>query len=202
VRVECINCGGTDWVAIASFAVSLIGLVIAVVAAVLAKRAADSADASLVVAQDALAIAHDESRRSSVEHAEFMRQLQARARFEVTLRAVGADENGVFEASATEMNVRVEIGITNYEGDKAAGATIINVLVPEPTKGFRWSGPRGEELHTVSNVTLLTGETLTDADGKTFTSEFLSRELPRVTRRTAHVGYVSLTLWIPSEGEM
>lgn len=200
-QIECLNCGGADWVALASFAVALLGLVIAVVAAVLAERAADSADASLVVAQDALAIAHDEAARSGVEHTEFMRQLQARARFEVTVRAVQADQNGVIVSQAGTMNVVIEVGISNRNGDKAAATTTINVLVPEHTRYLGWSLSRGEEHPTVLPGQTPTPEALTDADGRASTSVFLSRVLDRVTRRTVSVVCFKFEVEVAMEGE-
>ena len=195
IRVECTNCGSDEWITIASLGLAAIGLILAAVAAVVALKAAKAADDTLIVARE-------EAQRSSTEHDEFMRQLQARARFDVTLTPQWpADENGLITEDATETRVTIAIGISNARGDKAAGTTTINALVPRGIKQLRWSGPRGEENTTASSVTLETSETLTDADGKEFEADYLARQLPRVTRRTAYVVYFTFYVEIPRRGE-
>jgi hypothetical protein len=193
-RIECTNCGGDELIAIASLAIALASLIAAVVAAALALRAKKAAD-------DTLAIARDEASRSKVEHAEFKRQQEARARFDVTVRALPPADDGVFTLQASETNVHIEIGISNQRGDKAAGPTTINVLVPKGTSRLRWSGPRGEARPNVTQETLSTPEALVDADGKLSESEYVSRQLGRVTRRTAHLMHVTFPLPLPAEGE-
>jgi hypothetical protein len=197
-QVECTNCGGDDLLAIVSLAIAGIGLIVAILAAVLAKRAADSADDSLKIGRDALDVAREEAKRSKVEHDEFRRQMEARARFDVTVRALPpADEDGMFVLDATSVNVHVEIGISNKRGDKAAHTTTVNVLVPENTQNIRWSGPRGEPRPTESSEMLWTSETLTNAGGNVLAVEYLSRQLPRITRRTHYLVHVTLSLPIP-----
>ncbi len=78
------------------------------------------------------------------EHAAFLRELRARARFTITARPLEADPDGVLRTDATRVFVRAEIGLANV-GDKAAGPTTLNVLLPAGLDA-RWCGPGGEEL--------------------------------------------------------
>jgi hypothetical protein len=192
----CTNCGSDEWITIASLLLAAAGLIFAAVATVVAYKAAKAADATLIVARE-------EAKRSSTEHAEFMRQLQARARFDVTLTPQWpADENGLIEQDASTTRVTVAIGISNERGDKGAGPTTVNALVPEGiVTGLRWSGPQGEEAIGLSKIILTTPEILIDAEGNEYKAQYLFHELPRVTRRTARLLHLTCDVEIPRHGE-
>lgn len=196
IKVECTNCGGDEWITYFSLGVAVASVILALVAAYLARKA-------VKVADDTLKVAHEDAGRSRTEHAEFMRQLQARARFDVTLTPKWpANADGLIEQNATSTRVTVAIGISNEQGDKAAGPTTVNALVPEGmVSDLRWSGPQGEEVSGVSRMILTTPEILTDADGSDYEAQYLFHELPRVTRRTARLLHLTFYVEIPSKGE-
>lgn len=157
MTVECSNCGGIG----PEFWLSLAALLLAGVAGWYAKRSADST-------AEALSLARDEVNMAKTEHAEFLRQLRARARFRLLPRPLypEPDDDGVIRVDASTVRVLVEFGLKNV-GDRAAGETVLNVLAPRSVSNFRWSGPRGEETPPDAKPAADTPEELTDADGKT-----------------------------------
>lgn len=145
-----------------------------------------------------MTIAREEAARSSAEHVEFLRQLTARARFDVTVQAHGADADGLLISTEPEEAVVIAIGISNRRGDKAAGPTVINALVPQGTMGLRWCGPNGEQRPNAPNQLLTTPEPL---PGTEFRSWYLARELERVTRRTVRLVHFAFLMEVPADGE-
>jgi hypothetical protein len=138
---------------------------------------------------------------SAREHREFMRQLRARARFRLTPRVLGANERGVIETGGSVRHVRVEIGLKNI-GDRAASATVINVVAPRRLESLRWCGPKGEDVTDPAlRQTAETAEVLTDVEGRRFEAEYLARELPRVGRKMDYVGWITFAVAVPPEGE-
>ena len=111
--------------------------------------------AALVVAAIALFIAFR-------EHRVFMRELGARAKFRLIPSVPGASEPGyTIRTDANNVQVRVVFGLKN-DGNKAATATILNVLVGrENVVSLRWCGPNGEDLDSVPQA----GETSEDFEG-------------------------------------
>ncbi len=108
-----------------------------------------------------------------------MRDLRARAKFKVKLTTVGNDvRDGVRWTKAGRTAVRVSVGIKN-EGDKAAGETLINALVPAHLENVRWAGPGGQATEE-PKMTTPTEEKLTGSDGTEYDAKFLSRTVPRV----------------------
>lgn len=173
----------------ANLVVALVSLLLAGGALIYAKRAADAADASLTLTRE-------EAQRSRLEHEEFLRQLRARARFEVTLTAEGADENGVITSDATVIYVTVEVGLRNV-GEKAAGPTFINLLVPRSITHFRlMTAAGGEDPQQARPVP----ETLA-ADGDEVAAQYLSMERERTPRRTSFVRRAFLQVPVPDAGE-
>jgi hypothetical protein len=169
------------------------GVILAIVAALYAKRSADSTD-------KAVALARDEVNMAKTEHAEFLRQLQARARFELTVRPTPEPENGVIRVDATEVQLRLRILLRNV-GDRAASESVINVVAPVGLVGeLRWCGPGGEQKRDASPPAD-TPETLTDAEGQTWPARYLSMTFPKVTRRSVYLTFATMSVQVPREGE-
>jgi hypothetical protein len=126
--VRCANCSTStgDHLARIGVIVAGIGVIIAVIA--------------LGVAWAAWKIAHR-------EHKEFMKQLNARARFKLTAHALNAapvpDSVEVPHRGAT--SARIQIGLANT-GTRAAHATTITVLIPLRIGGFKWTDSGGSSL--------------------------------------------------------
>jgi hypothetical protein len=119
---------------------------------------------------------------------EYLRDLRARAKFKVTLTTVGKDvREGVRWTKAGKTAVRVSVGIKN-EGDKAAGETLINALVPAHLENVRWAGPGGQATEEPKATTPI-DEKLTAPDGTEYDAKFLSCTLPRVGTKPHHVVY-------------
>jgi hypothetical protein len=185
--VECSNYGAIG----PEFWLSLAALLLAGVAGWYAKRSADAADA-------AVGLAREEVKMARAEHEEFMRQLRARARFRLALRTTPApDDDGVIRENATVVNVRIEVILKN-EGERAAGDTVVNVVAPRHV-GLRWCGPRGEQLADATPAAE-TPEELADADGRTWSGEYLKLTFPSVTRRAAYSRFAALSVEVPREG--
>lgn len=185
--------GADFWVAISSAAVALIGVIVAVVAAVHARRAAAAADESVSLAKDELTMA----RR---EHEVFLKELTARARFDLTLKSPQADDDGVIRTEGSGMWPRLEIGIANL-GNKAAGPTTLNVLLPRHLEYARWCGPMGEDIPDVAPPAD-TAEVLPDGQGGEVPAMYLTEVLPRVGRRDHPVRWVRFSVHVPDSGQM
>ncbi len=120
----------------------------------------------------------------------------ARARFEVTIRTVDADEHGIRWTNADKQMTRIGVGIKNV-GEKAAGPTLINVIVPASLEFARWSGPGGEEMPE-GEMTAPTDELLPDAHGgETVASKFLSMTLDHVGLRPHYEKFVQFPVDLP-----
>jgi hypothetical protein len=170
----------------------LAGLALAAVAAWYAKRSSDATDR-------AVSLARDEVEMARAEHAEFLRQLQARAKFQFTVRPTPEPgDDGVIRVDATVACVTVEIGLRNV-GERAAGETLVNAIAPRDLREFRWSGPHGEVRPDDSDPAE-TREELTDDDGRVYPGQYLDKELPRVTRRPYYVTWVTLMVEVPAQG--
>jgi hypothetical protein len=180
------------WVEYVAAFGGLAAVVLALVAALYAKRSADATD-------QAVQLARDEVEMARAEHAEFLHQLQARARFQLTPRPVypEPDEDGVLRIDATTLQVRVEIGLKNV-GNRAAGETVLNVVAPRYLMNFRWSGPLAEELAVAGPA--LTAEELTDDQGRVFVGQYLALILPSVTRRSHYARYFVFSIDVPRTG--
>lgn len=156
--IECINCGG------------------------------DGGGVQFWLTVGALGIAFLALLMNFVQFREYLRELRARAKFMVTLSTVGPNvRDGVRWTDAAKTAVRVSVGIKN-DGDKAAGETLINALVPAHLENVRWSGPGGQEAEEPT-VTAPTDEKLTGPDGTKYEAKFLSRTLPRIGTKPHHVVY-------------
>jgi hypothetical protein len=182
------------WVEYVGAVGGLAGVLLAIVAALYAKRSADATER-------AVSLARDEVNMAKAEHVEFLRQLGAKARFELTLRILQPEpeDDGVIRAVGS-VRVLVEIGVKNV-GQRAAGETLIQVIAPRNIANFRWSGPKGEQRpDLLAGAALETPEELTDDNGTVHLGQYLDRGLERVTRRTYYVAFFVLDVETPPTG--
>lgn len=121
-----------------------------------------------------------------VQFRAFLRDVRARARFKLTLRSVWADEDEVMRSRKKAFHALVSIGVKN-EGDKAAGETLVNALVPRHLEHVKWCGPNGERSDETSVLTKTDDEKLTSPDGTEYEAMYLSRMLPRVGTKPHHL---------------
>jgi len=152
--------------------------------------------ASLIVALASLALAIIGVYFAWRAHQARKRDRDARARFAVTIRTVDADEHGIRWTDAAKQNTRIGIGIKNV-GEKAAGPTLINVVVPASLEYARWSGPGGEET-PAGQMAAPTDELLPDAHGReTVSSKFLSMTLGHVGLRPHYEKFLQFPVDLP-----
>ena len=193
ILVHCVNCvaaasdnTGTI-VAGIGVAVAVIGVIIAIAAYKVATRSRDIAQDSLTAAQkslnatqDTLNIARQEHAQSVVEHQEFLRQLQAHADFAVTAELL-PDGGDTYILTATAAILRVQVGLQNT-GDREAGETRVEVLVPGGLRNVEWTDSRGARLDRLSTSPGLSEERLPLPQGGEAPAQVLSMKLPRVPR--------------------
>jgi hypothetical protein len=132
------------------------------------------------------------------QHRRANREQEARARFDVSVRTVDADEEGIrwTDANTTTQITRIAIGLKNI-GDRPAGETLLNILVPEGLEYARWSGPGGEEIPD-GKQTAPTPELLQDADGEErIASKHLGTTWRRIGMRSHYEKYVTLPVQLP-----
>jgi hypothetical protein len=135
-----------------------------------------------------------------VQFREFLRKARARARFEVSLRTVNSDHDGVLRTNANRCAARVEIEIKNA-GDRAAGETIVNVLVPREQDLIRWCGPNGEELEEDFGGTASRSDILVGTDGRRVQSKCIQRKLERVGIKPTRLLHFQFNVEVPSAGQ-
>lgn len=149
--VHCQNCGGGD-------TLSVVGLIIA--------------GAAFVVALFALYIA-------AREHREFMKQLRARARFDLTI-GMNRFDGDVHETEASTTVMVFFVGLSNV-GDKAASETVLNVHTPASFGQLLWGTQTGESSSERRGIP--TGDTLTMPDGEEVGAQMISRTFQRLSLR-------------------
>lgn len=131
-----------------------------------------------------------------VQHREFLRRLRARAEFGLTIKTVDADEHGIRWTSADTQITRVEIGIKN-KGKRAAGETVLNVIVPRNLEYARWAGPGGQEVEGVNSATAKADELLTDETGAEQPAMYLSQGIPRISTKPHYLRFVTFPVELP-----
>ena len=147
--------------------------------------------AALLVAAGALGIAFR-------EHRVFMRELAARAKFRLIPSIDGADADNTIRTNADSIQVRGVFGLKN-DGDKAAGTTVLNVLVSRTAHDLRWCGQQGEDLSDAPKA----GNTLEDfGDGHEVAAYWLAWDVPRVARRPYYVKHFAFWVDVPRAGEV
>jgi hypothetical protein len=164
----------------------------AAVAVFNARRSANAADESAGLAREEVEMMRE-------EHQVWLNRTNARADLHLTLKIVGADDQGVLWTEGSSAFVRVEVGTSN-DGERAAGRTTFNVLAPRGTRYLRWCGPGGEELADV-RPPAQTSEALTYPDGRVVESDCLYATLPEVGLRTPEVRFLSFSVNFPEPVE-
>ena len=130
-------------------------------------------------------------------HRERTRERKVRARFDVTVRTVDADENGIRWTDADTQHTRIGIGVKNV-GEKAAGQTLLNVVIPRSLPFARWAGPSGEEMPDGTRMAD-TPELLPDETGnETIPSKFLASTFDRIGLRPHYEKFVQFPVELPS----
>jgi hypothetical protein len=132
---------------------------------------------ALVVSLRALNIAREEHGLSVTEHKEFLRQITARADIVLTAGLL-PDMGDTYVLQASAAIIRVQIGLQNV-GDKAAGETTVEVLLPGGLTGLYWSDRGGTQLPTDSSPAR---ERLPLPQGGEAAAQLLTRKIARVPR--------------------
>lgn len=161
----------------------------------------DATDLQFWITVGALVIAFLALLMNFVQFREFLLGSRARANFRLTLSPVGTDPDGVRRTTAGKCATRVALGIKNT-GKKAAGETVINVLIPRQLENVRWCGPNGEKLEDKSAVTANTAEKLVGPDGTEHQSMYLVRTLSRVGTKPNHVVFFEFYVEMQKSGEV
>jgi hypothetical protein len=167
--VRCINCGGSDSLVTWSRIIAIVALVVA------------------------LGALYNPAR----EHREFVKQLRARARFELKIdtdRFFG----DVYETEAfASVSLVVRVGVSNV-GDKAAGETIVNVLTPASPGELSWSTASGQKIGAEPGRP--SGDAVTMPGGEEVQAQVVSYVMERVSRRgRREVWFMVENLPVPSD---
>jgi hypothetical protein len=113
------------------------------------------------------------------------------------VRTVDADENGIRWTDADTQHTRIGIGVKNV-GEKAAGQTLLNVVIPRSLPFARWAGPSGEEMPDGTRMAD-TPELLPDETGnETISSKFLASTFDRIGLRPHYEKFVQFPVELPS----
>lgn len=182
--VECSNCGSDPlW--------TVIGIVVAGAALV----------ASLVALKfsaDAVTIAKKQLRIDQEQFEVFMRQMNARAEFDLELSFPDADAQSRIETDTPATNVRLAIKLTN-SGGKRAGPTVLNVIIPNRVTEAYWTDAGGGLIPGLGAMSPApTLERLTDDSGTPWSCKFLSLELPHVSTRSPVLKFVTVMVHLPT----
>lgn len=167
----------SDWEVVAAVA-SLLGLVIAAAAFLVAIEAWKSARDNLEVAEDALEISRE-------QHSEFLKRLNAHAKYVVIpqlIHPTAPDDGVVTYKGDARLTVRWMIGVKNI-GEKAGTHVKVNVILPLRVENPIWTTPEGKPIKSdYPSGPFLTPEVLLRSDGsdpQEF-SHYLLKVIPRV----------------------
>jgi hypothetical protein len=151
--------------------------------------------AALIVAVVAAVFAGVSVYWAHSEHIEFLKRLRARAKLRVQLTAIENPAPGTDDPLAVaaepghEFDQIFRIGIAN-DGDSAAGATSIDVLVPATVRNFEWCDGAGRPLDQ-QDTPIDTGEKLPRESGEA-PAIWISKEIRRVSTRGGVVCHFKL----------
>jgi hypothetical protein len=173
--VRCLNCGDSHTLALIALIAAVLGVIIA--------------GAALIVAFRSLGIAKR-------EHTEFMKQLNARARFELSVD-LEHGAGGVIELQPSRPEITFRVSLRNV-GDKAAGQTVMNVFAPASASHLVWSNPKGGQLSAQDDA-IATPETLILPDGSEVEARFITKTIPRVALRPGVMTWFTVVVREPSD---
>jgi hypothetical protein len=181
--VRCVEgCGGGEPTA------AYIGLVVAFL--------------SLAVALAAWRVSHRSLQIARDEHRVFLKQINARADFDLTIDIVDRHlpDDGAIESSEEEIELKWQLGIEN-SGDKAALSALINFLVPtDISASLAWITQNGLSVPDPhrQHGPMSTAEELPAADGTRHPAHYLVKEVPRISLRGARVGFATAQIKTPA----
>lgn len=143
---------------------------------------------ALVISLLSLRSAQAQRRMAADEHAEFMRELRARANFEISLRAVDGPEDDLLElpAGAFRTYGEIEVGLKNT-GERAARRTILNLVAPSWLAELGWVEPDGSPRPDARPAMQTPDERLPDGRGQEHPGIYLTEEFSSIDRRPAYV---------------
>ena len=166
--VRCLNCGSGDTLATRSLIVAVVALVVAAVALYITLR----------------------------EHREFMKQLGARARFDLAVLLEQGFERGEVSVESGHPEITFRVTLDNV-GEKAAGETILNVFAPA-TNELVWSTRSGMQLSSPDDAAA-TPEKLRLPDGTEVEARMIAKAIPRVARRAGHMTWFTVVVRQPAD---
>ena len=126
-----------------------------------------------------------------------MKQLRARARFKLTVDSDRFDGD-VYETDADSVSMTLRVGLDNV-GDKAAGHTVLNVLVPASHSFFAWSAQNGTRKPPDQDQPLPTSEVLKTPDGPELAAMWITKTVARVALRAGLVTWFIVQVPVPCE---
>jgi len=177
-QVECVGgCGGggdVSTLGAIGLAVALISVGLAVYAVKLSKQSADSARASLAIAEE--------------QHSVFMKEIRASATFEVTVEAVEPEASGTVPSG--EQRVMWGIALKNV-GEKAATHVGLSFYAPRQVGGLTWALTRAVSRKWGSDQRTDSEQVLEASDGSRWTTRVLRHELDRLGVDEHYVVFVT-----------
>lgn len=150
---------------------------------------------ALVISLLSLRAAQAQRRMAAKEHAEFMRDLRARAELDVRVRGLDGPEDDLLERPPGALRTYgvVEVGIKNT-GKRAARDTILNLVAPSWLEELSWAEPDGTARSDARVPVPTPDERLTDGGGQDHSGIYLVEVLPLIGRRPAYVRYARFIL--------
>jgi hypothetical protein len=165
-KFECIGgCGSVDGNS-ATLVLGVIGVIVALTSAVLAWRAMASSKKSAETAAASLRIAEE-------QHRIFMREQDAHAELELRIGIVGHPDL-LIETNAARVKLVCTLGIRNV-GDRAATHVSVNWYVPQSLTGLKWESTQEETLATQKAGPWTLGQSIEDSDGTSHPVYFITK---------------------------
>jgi hypothetical protein len=189
MEVNCVKgCGGTEWPALI---VGGIGIIVALISAVFARRAlkeaadaTDAAEASLRIAQE--------------QHAEFVKNLTARADFKLWIRP-GGNSPETIETVLTRTPLEWLIEVENI-GGKAARQVAFVFTAPRSVANLRWVELEGDALLSERGGAHEVASALTASDGSEIPAQAVTKIAAYIGRTTSRYSRVSCEVSLPNVG--
>jgi hypothetical protein len=163
----------------------------------------DSFPWGLLIAALALCVAAGALYVSAREHREFMKQVRARARFDLKLTIIDVPNNlpdEPIEVDGDTLDAHLQLHVENY-GERRAGETLINVRVPRTLPDFLPATAAGT-IRTQGRVPIADPDPIKDADGHLIPAKWAHETAESIPRKTGGVlTYYRFRMPVPSEGE-